>query len=106
LKKTGTFDLALWEQGLRTLRELMWQLRLCKEWETQTEHQFVEKDTEHLIVLLVRCYKMYDARQQLSKILKIIGEQTRLQLKLAKLNPCEAEEAQKVIDRLQSRAVV
>lgn len=45
-----------------TLRELMWQLRLCKEWETQTEQQFVERDTEHLIVLLVRCYKMYEAR--------------------------------------------
>lgn len=62
-------------------------LRLSKEWETVTRHQYPpgEKiNAEKCITLLVRCYKLYDAKQMVEQILKWALDRDRLKENVGK----------------------
>lgn len=68
----------LYALGLNTLKALMLGLRLSKEWEIQTKHQYVMPadgtitDPEETIKLLIRNKKMYEAKTLIQRLLKMI----------------------------------
>lgn len=85
--------------GLNTLQMLMFLLRLQKEWYTVTRLQYQlnlnadgsvkdiaqsDIDSDQCIKLLFRCVKMYEAKQLISKVLKMSVDRDRLASKLAR----------------------
>ncbi len=80
----------LYVLGLNTLQALMYSLRLRREWETVTRHQYEldlnldgsvranknalnhQVDSEGCILLLTRCFKMYEAKHMIQMLLKMI----------------------------------
>lgn len=63
----------------------MYVLRLQKEWEQVTRHQYdcdldgsltvkIEIDADQCVKLLTRCLKMYDAKSMIQKLLKMTSE--------------------------------
>ena len=84
----------------------MYLLRLQKEWETVTRHQYeidlnfdgsirtlnMQVDAEQCIKLLTRCAKMYEAKSMISGLLKLILAKRRAMKHLKKYPPAtEAE---------------
>ena len=88
----GARTIELYKLGLNTLKAIMNVLRLSKEWETVTRFQYLPDDNidaEKCITLLVRCHKLYDAKQMVEQILKWVLDKERLgenREKLRKLN--------------------
>lgn len=81
----------LYVLGLNTLQALMYVLRLRGEWETVTKHQYEinfncdgsikanttsalnqQVDSDVCILLLTRCFKMYEAKHMIQMLLKMI----------------------------------
>ena len=80
----------LYVLGLNTLQALMYVLRLRGEWETVTRHQYqldfnidgsikanttalnMKVDSDGCILLLTRCFKMYEAKHMIQMLLKMI----------------------------------
>lgn len=82
----------LYHLGLNTLKALMLGLRLEKEWETQTKHQYPSPeetdftDVDETIKLLIRNKKMYEAKTQIQRLLKMIVERDNLVEQAQKLD--------------------
>ena len=85
-----TFELYI--LGLNTLQALMYMLRLVKEWETVTRQQYEldlnmdgsfktlnsQVSSDQCIKLLTRCKKMYEAKQQIMRLLKMTIDKDRM----------------------------
>ena len=74
----------LYMLGLNTLKALMLGLRLEKEWEYQTKNQYLLPegsmitDPDDTIKLLIRNKKMYEAKTQIQRLLKMIVQRDKM----------------------------
>lgn len=90
----------------------MYLLRLQKEWETVTRHQYeidlnldgsirtlnVQVDADQCIKLLMRCAKMYEAKSMIQGLLRLIIAKRKAMKHLKRYPPAtEAERKAKVV---------
>ena len=79
----------MYRLGLNTLKALMLGLRLEKEWEFQSKHQYILSEAhinaEETIKLLTRNKKMYEAKTLIQRLLKMIIERDRMVEEATKL---------------------
>ena len=75
----------LYTEGLKTLKFLMIELKLEKEWREQTSQQYLPPDestdftnVDETIKLLIRNKKMYEAKTLIQRLLKMIVERDSL----------------------------
>ena len=87
----------LYSFGLNTLKSLMLGLRLEKEWEMQTRHQYLLpeqsdcNDPDETVRLLIRNKKMYEAKTLIQRLLKMICERDRLVEQAQRMDMPEAD---------------
>lgn len=82
----------LYRLGLNTLEALMLGLRLEKEWEFQTKHQYnlaidqAITDPDETIKLLTRNKKMYEAKTLIQRLLKMTVQRDQMVSEATKLD--------------------
>ena len=97
----------LFAKGQDTLKVLMFTLRLQNEWFTLSKQYYQEAPVtpDECIKLLLRCFKLYDAKAAVTKLLKLHVEKTRLVSRLQSKDFGDLDEAKAILTKVSQIGV-